>query len=155
MKFTLFLTLLLSAQVALADSAREKRIKKQMLDRVELLIEKTEALREDLEKEDVVAACLKVKEMFLIYPDHLKSLGSHLDIYRGRTVRAKNSALDELIFLHKQTQYCDQGKDAEYVDPKKLDKEMKRIERSLKKQRKIIKRADTGHENSFYYEYEF
>lgn len=155
MKFALFLTLLLSAQITSADSEREKRIRKQMMDRVDVLIDKTEALRSDLDREDVVAACIKIKEMFLIYPDHLKSLGSHLDIYRGRSVRAKNSALDELIFLHKQTQYCDQGKDAEYVDPKKLDKKMKRIEKSLKKQKRVIRRTDTGQENSFYYQYEF
>ena len=155
MKFTLILALSLITQLSFAQSAREKRIKEQMLERVELLIEKVEATRADLENEDAVAACSKIKELFLIYPDHLKALGSHLDIYRGRSVRAKNHALDELIFLHKQTQYCAQGKDAEYVDPKKLDKEMKRIEKSLKKQKRVIKRADTGHQNSFYYEYEF
>lgn len=155
MKFTLILASLLMCQLTFAQSVREKRIKQEMLDRVDLLIEKVESTREDLEREDVVSACKKVKEIFVIYPEHLKGIGSHMDLDRSRTIRAKNDALNQLIFIHKQTLICDQGRDSEYVDPKKLSKELKTIAGSLNKQRKTIKRADTDFENSFYYQYEF
>jgi hypothetical protein len=155
MKFALVLTSLLLSQIAFSQSAKEKKNKQAMLERVELLIEKVEGTREDLKTEDVVKACEKIKEMFLIYPDHLKDIGSHLDLYRGRTVRAKDQALDQLIFMHRQSLICSKGKNSEYVNPEKLSKELKGIESSLKKQRKVILKSDADNENFFSYEYEF
>jgi hypothetical protein len=155
MKFTIMLVTLLLSQLSFAQSIKEKRIKQEMLDRVELLIEKVELTREELEKEDVVNACKTIKEMFQIFPEHLKGIGSRMDFEKRRTIKAKDLALNELIFMHKQSLICDQGKDAENVDPKKLRKELKDVLHALKKQRRIIKRADTSSENSFYYRYEF
>lgn len=155
MKFTLILATLLMSQLTFAQSARETRIKKDMLDRTNVLIEKVEGARDDLDKEDVISACKKIKELFVLYPEHLKAIGSHLDLDRNRTVRAKDQALNQLIFIHRQTLICDQGKDSEYVDPKKLRKELKEVESSLKHQRKTIKKSDTNNENRFDYYYEF
>lgn len=155
MKFTLILATLLISQMSFAQSAREKRIKKEMLDRTDLLIEKVEAAREDLDHEDVVNACKKIKEMFVIWPDHLKGIGSHLDLQRSSSIKAKDEALNQLIFIHKRSLLCAQGKDSEYVDAKKLRKELKVTLSSLEKQKKAIKKSDTDNENSFYYEYEF
>lgn len=155
MKFTLILATLLISQMSFAQSAREKRIKKEMLDRTELLIEKVEAAREDLDHEDVVNACKKIKEIFVIWPDHLKGIGSHLDLQRSSSIKAKDEALNQLIFIHKRSLLCAQGKDSEYVDAKKLRKELKVTLSSLDKQKKAIKKSDTDNENSFYYEYEF
>ena len=155
MKISLILATFLMCQISFAQSIKEKRIKQEMIDRTALLIEKVESTREDLEKEDVVNACKKIKEIFIIFPDHLKGIGSHLDFDRNRTIRAKDEALNQLIFIHRQTLICEQGKDSEYVDPKKLEKELKSIERSLKHQRKVIKRSDTSNQNKFDYYYEF
>jgi hypothetical protein len=149
------LVALLLSQLSFAQSKKEKRIKQEMLDRVELLIEKVELTREELEKEDVVNACKTIKEMFQIFPDHLKGIGSRMDFEKRRTIKAKDLALNELIFMHKQSLICEQGKDAENVDPKELRKELKDVLHALKKQRRIIKRADTSSENSFHYRYEF
>ena len=155
MKFSFMLAMLLMSQVTFAQTVRETKIKKEMLDRANILIEKVEGAREDLDQEDVVNACKKIKELFVLYPDHLKAIGSHLDIDRIRTIRAKDQALNQLIFVHRQSLICDQGKDSEYVDPKKLRKELKEVENSLKKQRKTIKKSDTDNENRFDYYYEF
>jgi hypothetical protein len=155
MKFTLILATLLISQLSFAQSAREKRIKQEMLDRTDLLIEKVEGAREDLDHEDVINACKKIKELFVLYPSHLKSIGSHLDLDRSKTIKAKDEALNQLIFVHKKSLLCDQGKDSEFVDAKKLRKELKETLNTLQKQRKVIKRSDTDNENSFYYEYEF
>ncbi len=155
MKFMLLLTSILMSQLAFSQTLKAKQVKQEMLERVEILIEKVESSRKDLVIEDVVSACAKIKEMFIIYPEHLKDIGSHLDLYRGRTVRAKDEALGQLIFMHRQTLICSKGKDSEYVDPKKLSKELKEIENSLKKQRKVIKKSDAENDNFFSYEYEF
>ena len=140
---------------AFAQTLKETRTKQEMIDRTELLIETVESAREDLKKEDVENACKKIKQLFVIYPEHVKSIGSHLDFERNRTIRAKDQALNQLIFIHRQSLICDQGTDCEYVDPKKLGKELGQIEKSLKSQRKTIKRSDTGSENKFEYYYEF
>lgn len=155
MKFGLILLTLLIAQSGFAQSMREKRIKEEMLQRVATLLHKIDDTRNDLDREDVVNACSKIKEMFVIYPDHVKAIGSHMSLFEGRTVDAKNEALTQLIFMHKQTLLCDQGTDCEYVDPKQLSKELKKIGKSLKKQGKTIKKSDTGYDNTFYYHYEF
>ncbi len=155
MKLSMILATLLMCQMTFAQSAKEIRIKKEMLDRVELLIQKVETTRDDLDKQDVSSACKKIKEMFVIYPDHLKAIGTHMDFNRSRSMKAKDQALNQLIFMHKQTLICDQGTECENVDSSKLRKELKGIERSLKKQRRVIKKTDTSNENSFYYRYEF
>lgn len=154
MKFALLLTLLFT-QVALADSIREVKIREQMLERVDLLTVKSELTRADLKKKDVVSACTKIKEMFVIFPDHLKAVGTHMDLFKNRTIKAKDEVLSQLIFIHKQVNICNSGKDSEYVDPKALTRELKDLESELRKQRRLIKRSDTSHENNFYYEYQF
>ena len=94
MKFTLILAALLISQLSFAQSVREKRIKQEMLDRTDLLIEKVEGARDDLDHEDVNNACKKIKEVFALYPDHLKGIGSHLDLDRSKTIKAKDEALN-------------------------------------------------------------
>ncbi|WP_408096156.1 hypothetical protein ACJVC5_14045 [Peredibacter sp. HCB2-198] len=155
MKFGLLLICLLAGQMSFAQTMREKKIKEEMLSRVDALIEKAEATRTLLEKEDVVGACGKVQEMFEIYPEHLKAIGSHMDLFNSKNVTAKNQALEHLIFVHRQSLICKQGKDSEYVDLGKLDKKMKSMIKELKKHSKVIKKGDTNYENTFYYEYEF
>jgi hypothetical protein len=155
MKLPLILLALAFTQLATAQSIREEKIRKQMLERVELILEKSEAAREDLKNKDVVMACEKITSIFAIYPDHLKAIGSHMELFRSRTVKAKNQALDHLIFFHKQTNICQQGKDSEYVDPKRLSKDLREIEKELKRHGRLIKRRDTDQENYFYYEYSF
>jgi hypothetical protein len=155
MKLPLIIMALVLSQLAAADSIREERIRQEMLDRVELIMEKSEAAREDLKVKEVVPACEKIKEIFVIYPDHLKAIGSHMDLFRSRTIKAKDEALNHLITLHKQSNICQSGKDSEYVDPKIMSKKLKEIEKDLKRHRRLIKRQDTDHQNQFYYEYQF
>lgn len=155
MKLPLIIMALALSQLASADSIREEKIRKEMLDRVDLIMEKSEAAREDLSLKEVIPACEKIKEIFVIYPDHLKGIGSHMDLFRSRTVKAKDQALNHLITLHKQINICNAGKDSEYVDPKIMGKQLKEIEKDLKRHRRLIKRRDTDQQNQFYYEYQF
>ncbi len=155
MKFTLIMLSLLLAQVASAQSLREKKIKQEMIERADLIVLKLEDARVDLENEDVASACKKISEVFSIYPAHLKDIGSYMDLTRSRSIKAKDAALYQLISVHKKVNICNNGIDHEYVDPKKMRKDLKTIQSSVEKQRKAIRKSDTGHANSFYYEYEF
>lgn len=155
MKFALILTALLISQFSFAQSANEKKIKKEMVDRAELLIEKVRAAREDLDQEDVVSACVKIQEIFKLYPEHLSGIGTHLDLERSRTIKAKDTALDQLKEMDKKAALCKRGKDSEFVDAKKMRKELKVSLKLLKKQRRVIKTLDTGSSNLFWYEYSY
>ncbi len=146
---------LIFMKMSFADTIHEKNVKKEMLERVDTLLSKIEECRDDLKSDDVVKACGKIDEIFAIYPEHLKALGVHMDLFASKTVKSTHSALSQLIFVHQQSLVCKQGQNSEYVDPEALRKELKRIERSLKKQRKYIKRKDVGNNNSYYYNYEF
>jgi hypothetical protein len=154
MKFSLLLASLLLSQLSFAQTIKEKKTKQEMLNRTELIITTIEGAREDLKIEDVDSACKKINELFVLYTPHVESIGQHLDFFRHRENKAKDEALSQLIFMHRHVIICAQGKDSEYVDPKKLRKELKEIEKSLKSQRKTIKKSDTSNENSFKYYYE-
>lgn len=155
MKFGLMLVLLLAGQMSFAQTMREKRIKEEMLTRTDTLISKVDETRAALKVDDVVTACEKINELFEIYPDHVKAIGSHMDLFSSKTVTAKNDSLAHLIFVHQQSLICKQGRDCEYLDIGLVDKQMKAMKKSLDKQKKTIKKGDTDFDNSFYYEYEF
>ena len=155
MKVSLIVVALFLCQLTYAQTVKDKKTKQEMIDRTSLLIEKVSGAREDLEREDVVKACEKIKEIYKIYPDHLMSIGSHLDFDRNRTVKAKDEALHQLILVHRQSLICDRGIECEYVDSKKLGKQLKEVQKSLKSQMKTIKKSDTDKENRFEYHYEF
>ena len=155
MKITVFLITLLSLQIASAQTLREKRIKKEMLERVDLLIEKVEESRQDLEQEDVVGACDKIHQIKDLYPDHLLTSAKRLDADRRRTSKVATKALEELSFIHQKSEECKKGRASEFVDIGVLSKELKKISKSLKKQRKIIEKKDTNHNNSVKYRYSF
>lgn len=155
MKLGLFLSLLLVGQLAFAETIRAKKNKEEMLKRVDEMITKVQDARKALKVEDVITACDKIDELFIIYPEHLKAVGGHMDLFNKKTIKAKNESLSQLIYVHKLKNICQSGERGENLDPKQTDKQMKVMEKSLEKQRKIIKKADTSFENTFYYEYEF
>ena len=140
---------------AFAESAFEKKNKQEMSKRTETLISKVDNARAHLKKEDVKEACAEIQEMLKIYPEHLKSIGTHMNNYKTKVAIVRDEALQQLIFVHRQSVICGQGENAEHVDPKDLGKKLKRISKSLKKQQKLIEKEKTNHENEFYYNYEF
>ena len=158
----LVLTLMISVGAS-AQTLREKRIKQEMLDRADILIAKGEALHESLKVKKkeipdavkIADACDLINEMYDIYPEHVKAIGGKLDLFASNTVWMKNAALSQLIYMHKQSLVCKQGKDHEYLDPSAVRKEVGNILESLEKQKKKIAKADTSYENTFFYEYEF
>ena len=155
MKLALLLGLLLSLSSVGAQTLREKKIKKEMLERTDLLITKVIEARLALDKEDVAVACKKINELFELYPAHLTSIGTHMDLFDSKTVKIKNEALEQLIYMHQQSNVCAHGEGHEYLDMGAVDKKLKKIKKSLEKQKKTIKKSDTDYENIFHYEYEF
>ena len=154
MKVSLIL-LLLGSWAAFAQSLYEEETKNEMLTRTQDLITKIEACREDLKTKDVVAACSKIHEMFAIFPDHIKGIGVHMDQFESQNIKLYKETIGQLIFMHKKSLLCKQGQGSKHVDPTELSDELKGIQKRLERQKKIIKKSDTGYENSFYYEYNF
>jgi hypothetical protein len=155
MKFTLMLAALLLTSVSFADTGAQKKVKKEMLERAKLMLEKVDGARDDLDRKDPVNACIKVEELYSLYPDHLKSIGVYMKIMKKKSRKSRDAALSELAFMHKQSLICSQGDYGDNVDTKALDKELKSVRRSLKKQLRAIKSSSTDQNNSFRYRYEF
>lgn len=155
MKFGLMLVLLLVGQISFAETLHEKKIKEEMLTRADLMMSTVEDAREALKIEDAVLACEKLDELFKLYPEHIKDVGIHMNLFDKKTVEAKNHSLTHLMYIHQQTLICNQGDACEYLDLDKVDKQLKAIGKSLKKQRKTIQKGETDYNNTYYYEYEF
>lgn len=155
MKTTLFMALLLVSQIGFAQTLKEKRIKSEMLDRVDSLIAKTVDARAALKKEDVVLACDKIDEMFKLLPDHLMAVGTNMDLFDAKIVKMENESKMFLIDIHMRSNTCAQGERGENLDIKETDKKLKKMKSALEKQKKKIKKEDTNYNNSYSYYYEF
>lgn len=155
MKNLILITALLFSVAAMAQTKKEKQIKENMLSRLDKITSSLELAKDSFSDEITDKGCAELKKAFALMPDHLKDIGTHMDLFQSKTIRSKNEALNQLIYLHRQTVVCDQGKDQENIDSGEVRKELKKILKSLKKQRKAIKKSDTNYENSFYYYYEF
>lgn len=153
---TVFLSVALFASLpSEAQTLREKRIKEEMLTRVDALTVKLNLVRKDLASESVADACTKLKEVFDLYPDHVKDVGVRLDAFDNKCAEIRNDALTELITLHREVVTCGRGRGNEYVDPDRLSDTLKDIVKSLKNQRKIIAKKSVEFQNNFHYDYEF
>lgn len=153
MKLTLILASLFLSQLSFAQTLKEKKIKQEMIERTDVLISKISSAKEDIEREDAIGACEKIKEAFKIYPEHVKAIGTHMDISKNRSVEARNEALRHLMLIHRTTLICDSAANCENVDPKKLRRELKETLGSLEKNKKAIIKTSTGSQNYFRYEY--
>lgn len=153
---TLVLSFMVFASITSeAATMREKKTKEEMLKRVDAISLKIESIRADLDDEKVKDACAKIQEIFIVYKDHVNDVGVHLDPFDSKTAEARNDSLSELISVHQEKANCERGVDSEFVDPKELSRKMKSINKSLKRQRKIIEKKSAAFENNFQYEYEF
>lgn len=157
---TIFLTLCLGLMAigtlsASAGTIREKRFKAEMLTRADALSIKLAEAHKDLETENVKAACEKIIEIFPIYKEHALDIGVRMDPFDHKSAEIRNDSLSELITLDQEKLTCEKGKDSEYVDPLELQKKLRSILKSLKKQKKLIEKKNTGFENFYQYEYDF
>lgn len=155
MKLGLMFALLLLSQLALAESVRGKRIKEEMLTRVDNLILQIEESREALDREDVITACQKINDIFKIIPKHLVAVGTSMNLLDSKVIRMEQETKMFLIYMHQRSNICAQGETGEYLDLKETDKKLKSMRKMLEKQRKLIRKKDTDYENTYHYYYEF
>lgn len=155
MKFILLVSLFLAAKLSNAETLREKNNRQEMLKRVTLMMKATNEAREALKVEKVDAACEKVEVLFNLFPDHLTDVGSHMNAYKKKVTKFRETVMAQLIQVHHEVNTCRSGKEFENVDPKLLSKNLKKLEASLKRQHDFIEDHDTSHDNEFYYRYQF
>lgn len=154
MKFTILSALLMFSSLSFAETIFEKNNKKEMLERVELMMEKMSIARKELKQEKVEEACKLVNELEQIYVDHIVDIGSHMHLYEKR--------VNELLFsvmnirfpeLLNQINVCSLGDKSVHVDPKKMSKALKNSQKSLKRQERIIKKYATDLDDNFHFSY--
>lgn len=155
MKAAILMALVLMSQVTFAQTLKEKKIKIEMLDRVDNLIAKASEARLALKKEDVALACDKIDEMFKILPDHLMAVGTNMDLFDSKIVKMENESKMFLIDMHMRSNICSRGERGENLDIKETDKKLKKMKSALEKQKKRIRKEDTNFSNNYSYYYEF
>lgn len=156
MKMLFTFILLVSTQLVLADSISSRKIKEEMLTRVDMLIEKSAKGREAVKKENMEEACKLIKEIFAILPDHLIAIGTRMDLFDQKVIEMENQSKMFLIDMHKRSNICNSSENAgDNLDIDETDKQFKTMKKAFEKQRKKIKKSDTDYENSYNYYYEF
>jgi hypothetical protein len=155
MKSGLIFLLLLLSQFTFAQTLKEKKIKQEMLDRVETLIVKSQEARTALKTEDVVTACGRISDLFVILPDHLISIGTRMNLFDPDVIKMENETKMILIYIHQRKNICETGETGENLDIGETDKKLRSMIKAFEKQRKRIKKSDTDYENTYNYYYEF
>lgn len=155
MKLIAVLMMAVLANGAFAESAFEKENRANLADKNELIISKVASAREHLKKEEVKEACTDIRDMQTLYPQYLELMSMHLSARKTKVVVARDEVMSQLIFSHRQSIICSKGENAEHVDPVDLEKKLKKISKSLKKQKKLIKNERADHKNTYSYDYHF
>lgn len=151
----LILLMLFMSQFAFGQSLKEKRVKEEMLNRVDLLIEKVQQTRTYLENEEVALSCKLINDVFKILPEHLMSVGTRMNLFDPQIIKMENETKLFLIYIHQRSNICGVGETGENLDIKETDKKMKSAKKMFEKQKKKIKKSDTNYDNLYNYYYEF
>jgi hypothetical protein len=154
MRTTFTFLILLASFASQASTLAQMTLKKNMLSRTDTILSKISETQEDLKLEKYEEACEKIKDLYGMYPDHVEDIGVHMNIMKGNVYQIRNDSLQQLMFFHKQTLICKSGEKCENIDPKYISSELKKITKSVTKQKKAISKDSMEYENSFHYEYE-
>lgn len=155
MQLRLIILMLFLSPFAFGQSLKDKRIKEEMLNRVDTLTEKVQITRDYLKQEDVVLACKTINEIFKILPDHLVSIGTRMNLFDPQVINMEHETKLFLIYVHQRSNICSQGEASENLDISEVDKKFKSTKKIFEKQKKKIKKSDTTYENLYNYYYEF
>jgi hypothetical protein len=155
MKLGLILACLMLSNISLAQSLRDKRIKQEMLDRVDTLVTKINEVMSSLEREDPVMGCNTLSDIFKLVPDHLMGIGTRMNLFDPAVIKMEHESKLDLIEVHKLINICNNGVYGENVDLKGTVKFLKSMKKRLAKQKKKISKKDTDYENTYNYYYEF
>lgn len=155
MKTGLMFVLLLASQMTFAQSLKSKKIKEEMLTRVDTLVTKIDETRALLDKEEASQACDKIDEIFKILPDHLIGIGTRMNLFDPDVIHMENESKMHLIYIHQRHNICNNGERGENLDLNETSKKLKSMRKQLEKQKKKIKKSDTDYENTYNYYYEF
>jgi predicted RNase H-like nuclease (RuvC/YqgF family) len=147
--------MLLVSQLSFAESLKERKVKQEMLDRVDTLTTKLQEGENALDKEDVLAACKNIDEAFKIMPDHLVGIGTKMDLFNSKVIKMEKESKMHLIYLHTASNTCSREETGINLDIEETQKKLKSMRKALVKQRKKIKKLDTGFANTYNYYYEF
>lgn len=143
------------SSLAFGQSLKDKRIKEEMLTRVDSITERLQLVRDYLKHEDVIFACKTINEIFKILPDHLVAIGTRMNLFDSQVISMEHETKMFLIYIHQRSNICSQGQTGENLNISEVDKKFKSMKKMFDKQKKKIKKSDTSYENLYNYYYEF
>jgi excinuclease UvrABC helicase subunit UvrB len=151
MKFGLMITLLLVSQLSFGQTLNAKKVKNQMLERVDTLSSKITETTDALKTEDVGIACQKLNEIFNILPSHLNDIATKMNLFDGKVVRMVQETQMHLQYIEQQKEICKVGETGEFLELKELTKKLNSIKKALASQKKKIQKLDTNYSNIYHY----
>ncbi len=155
MKSCLLIMFMLFSQLSFSETLKEKQTREEMLLRVDNLVSMIEAGRESIKSEDMSSVCVKINEIFPVLREHLLAIGTKMDLFDSAIVKLENETKMSLIDIHRRKNVCAIGKPGENLDIDETSSQLKSLQKMLEKQKKKIKKADVGFENTYNYYYEF
>jgi hypothetical protein len=155
MKYGLLIILMLFAQMGFSQTMKEIKVKQEMLERVDGLLEKITQTRGYLVNMDPQSACSEIHAMFKVYPKHLEGILGRMNLFDKKVVRLKDESMRHLFVLHRLSLDCKTGEACENLNIGSSNRLLKSMEIELKKHRKVIQKGDTSYENTYSYEYRF
>ena len=142
---TLALIMLVLSFNAIAGDAKE-----QILSRADKLIKMIDTSIELLEEDKMKKACSKVKEIYSLYPDHVKAIGTHMDIFNQRVINLKNEGFANLAYLKSLIKQCQES----CPDARPVIEKLNAMKKNLIGQKKVINKLSTDYQNDFYFEFD-
>lgn len=155
MKSGLMIILLLVSQLSFAQSQKEIKTKKEMLDRVEKLIVQLTEAEDLLNRQDPEQACDSLDSIFALLPEHLMAIGTNMYLFDGKVIQMEHETKMFLIYIHQQVNISKKGERGENLDMSRVSKQLKAMKKAFEKQKKKIKKLETGYSNQYSYRYEF
>lgn len=130
MRLALCLGLLLLSQTSFGHETR----KDQMLKRLDRIIE---SIREAKQKK----SCKKVRQIYELYPEHLKSIVSNMNLFEDRTIELRDDAQEHLLILKRLSKNC---------KPEAINSDLRWMILTLRKHQLFIYTGDTDYDNDLY-----
>lgn len=155
MKIALILMSIFICQFSFSQTMKEKREKKEILDRLALIIGHVEKARSALDIEDVSSTCDHIQDIFKILPDHLIAIGTKMNFFDNKVIRIEEETRVYLIDIHRKKLICAKGNKGENLDMGETSSDLKKMQKAFKKQLKTIEKLDTDYNNNYNYWYEF
>ena len=136
------------------EAERKEEIKLRritMLARTDKLIKKFDSAKEAFSNMNLEQGCKDI-DMYVDFDMHILGMGNHMNIFQSKITTPIKDSVHHIRFIFQTIVNCS-SVDHENIDPSFVEKNLKNVIKTLKKQRKLIDKESLAFENNFYYSF--